>query len=238
MQKRVVVVGAGPAGLFCSYLLLKKNFHVDLYDHSSGVGKKFLIAGNGGLNLTHSEDLKSFAARYGKDEQIFSELLKEFGPDDLRVFCSELGVDTFVGSSGRVFPQKLKAAQILLNWIKVLKENPNFKLYLKHSLVDITKNKELVFKNPETKVAISADKVILALGGTSWKKTGSDGEWKTLLDKFGVGTVAFRPMNCGFERPWSEHFINTVGRAPLKNVEVFFKDKSSRGEVMMTPYGL
>lgn len=240
-KKKVIIVGAGPAGLFCAYLLLKKGHQVEVYDQSTGPAKKFLIAGNGGLNLTHSEDLKSFSGRYGKDEKLFYELIQEFSPEDLRSFCEDLGVETFVGTSGRVFPKNLKAAQILLSWLKALKSDPNFGLYLKHSLIGIdagAKELELTFKNPDTQIKVAGERVILAMGGASWKKTGSDGKWKPLLEKLRVEVKEFKPMNCGFERPWSKHFVESIERAPLKNVEISFQDKSVRGEIMLTEFGI
>lgn len=237
-NKKVVVVGGGPAGLFASFLLLEKGFQVELYDHSSGFAKKFLIAGNGGLNLTHSEDLESFAKRYGKDEKLFSTLLEEFSPSDLRLFCESLGIETFVGTSGRVFPKNLKAAKILLSWLDKLKSNPNFKFNLKHSLVDIKKNKQIAFNFEAKEIIVDYDILFLALGGASWKKTGSDGSWMELLKKHNIECAPFEPMNCGFETDWSHHFISRIDRAPLKNVGLSIGKHSSRGEAMLTPFGI
>lgn len=238
----VTIIGAGPAGLFLSYLLTQRGIAVDLYDQMSGVGKKFLIAGNGGLNLTHSEDIEIFASRYGKDQQYFSELLKDFSPGDLRDWCRELGVETFIGSSGRVFPEKLKAAQILLNWIEVLKKSSLFNLHLKHRLVNLDLSrleKKCFFKNEnDEEVEISTKYLVLALGGSSWRKTGSDGMWKKIFENSKIKLKEFLPMNCGFERQWSEHFISKVDRTPLKNICVKFKNFESRSEIMITPFGL
>jgi len=237
-MEKIIIIGGGPAGLFAAYKLLKKGKAVALYDHSSGLGKKFLVAGNGGLNLTHSEELKVFASRYGKDQEFFFELINEFTPDDLRAFCTELGVETFVGSSGRVFPKKLKAAEILLNWTKVLKENENFSLFLNHSLVSINQNKELSFKNEGKEVLVHGDKIIMALGGGSWKKTGSDGSWVSMIENLGIKVNPLLPMNCGFEKKWSEYFVKNVDRYPLKNIALRFKDQIIKGEAMLTPFGI
>lgn len=238
MENKVIIVGGGPSGLFCAYLLLKKNYQVDLYDHSSGLAKKFLIAGNGGLNLTHSEELSSFSQKYVGNEVLFFELISEFSPNDLRNFCDDLGVETFIGTSGRVFPTKLKAAEILLKLTKILKENPNFNLFLKHSLIDIDSNKRLTFTGPNGEVKIQADTVILATGGASWKKTGSDGKWAGFIQKLGIEVEEFRAMNCGFEISWSEHFKQKIERSHLKNIELCFRKQYSRGEAMITPYGI
>jgi len=233
-MSKIVIVGAGPGGLFCAYQLLKRGYEVDLFDQMSGVGKKFLIAGDGGLNLTHSEDIEIFSKRYGKDEELFKKLLNDFSPEDLRAWCKDLDVNTFVGTSGRVFPEKLKAAEILLNWLKVLKSYPGFNLYLKHKLVNVSKDKVLTFETGEVK----AETVIFALGGASWEKTGSDGLWKEFFETLGIKMKPFRPMNCGFERPWSEHFKSKVDRTPLKNILIKVKDRSVRGELMLTSFGV
>ncbi|MAZ49397.1 MAG: aminoacetone oxidase family FAD-binding enzyme [Halobacteriovoraceae bacterium] len=238
MAKKVIIVGGGPAGLFCAYLLLKKNYQVDLYDHSSGLAKKFLIAGNGGLNLTHSEDLKPFSQKYIGNENLFYELINEFSPSDLRGFCDDLGVETFIGTSGRVFPKKLKAGEILLKWTKILKENSNFNLYLKHSLIDMDSNKTLSFSSAAGEVKTQADTVILATGGASWKKTGSDGKWCEIIQSLGIEIEDFRAMNCGFEVSWSEHLKKRVERSHLKNIELSILGHKSRGEAMITPYGI
>ena len=137
MQKEVTIVGAGPSGLFAAYLLIKSGYRVHLFDQESGVGKKFLVAGNGGLNLTHSENLDTFISKYGKDELFFKKALERFSPSDLRDFCKKIGVETFIGSSGRVFPKALNAAQMLRSWVGALNRDENFSLYLNHKLINI-----------------------------------------------------------------------------------------------------
>ena len=234
----IAIVGAGPSGLFCAEQLLKEGYPVDLFDQSSGIGKKFLIAGNGGLNLTHSEEFTIFKSRYGKDENIFQNLLKEFSPTDLRNWCEELGVETFIGTSGRIFPKGLKAADILLKWIAKLKSYSGFKMYLNHRLIDIKKNKSMIFKSLDTEFKIQAEIIILCLGGASWSKTGSDGQWAKLLTNMGVKLNKFLPMNCGFEREWSLFFQEKLDRFPLKNIKITLNEHSIRSELMLTAFGV
>ncbi len=237
-MKKVIIIGGGPAGLFSAYKLLQNNFKVDLYDHSSGLGKKFLVAGNGGLNLTHSEEIDEFVKKYGENESFFASMINEFTPNDLRSFCEELGVETFIGSSKRVFPENLKAAEILLNWIKILKENENFSLHLNHKFTKINSSKEITLIHFENEVKVQGEYVIFAMGGASWKKTGSDGSWSDSFQKLGIELSPFLPMNCGFERSWSAFFIEKINYSPLKNIELKFNDKPIRGEAMLTPFGI
>jgi len=237
-KKRVTIVGAGPSGLFCAYLLLKEGFQVDLYDHSSGPAKKFIVAGSGGLNLTHSENLTSFNERYGKDSELFKGLLEGFSPADLRQWCSDLGIETFVGSSARVFPKSFKAAEVLSKWLDALKSYEGFRLKLKHKLVGIEQDKTLEFLSEGQRLSVKAQTIILALGGASWKKTGSDGLWDDLLVSLGIELKPFLPMNCGFEREWSDFFKKEVGYSPLKNIAVSFEETTIKGELMLTSFGL
>jgi len=241
MKNKINIIGAGPSGLFSAYQLLKKGYEVDLYDHMSGVGKKFLVAGIGGLNLTHSENLEHFSKKYGKNEALFKKLVQDFSADDLRSWCKDLGVETFVGSSGRVFPKEFKAADLLKKWMTRLKTFKGFRLFLNYKLIEVSKNKKdksLTFKNNNEVINVRSDQTILALGGASWKKTGSDGEWKNFLEKAGIKINPFLPMNCGFERKWSDHFIEKVDRSPLKNISLSFGEKKVFGEVMLTPFGI
>jgi uncharacterized flavoprotein (TIGR03862 family) len=156
----------------------------------------------------------------------------------LRAFCEELGVETFIGSSKRVFPKKLKAAEILLNWIKILKENKNFSLYLNHKFTKINSKKEITLIHLENEVKIQGENIIFAMGGASWKKTGSDGSWSDSFKKLGIELSPFLPMNCGFEKSWSSFFIEKVDYSPLKNIELKFNGKLIRGEAMLTPFGI
>lgn len=237
-QVTVAIVGGGPAGLFCAYELLKNNIEVHLYERTGGVGKKFLVAGNSGLNLTHGEELESFVKRYGVNEERFKKFINDFTPMDLVNWAKELGTETFVGTSGRIFPKKMKAADILYQWMKALNNHSNFHLHLKHELKHILDDGDLVFRHNHAEKIVRADFYIFALGGGSWSKTGSDGKWLDYIEKLGVETKELKAMNCGFEVEWSSHFLEKVDRGFVKNVIVTNRGESSRGEIMLTPYGL
>lgn len=236
-QNHINIIGAGPSGLFCADLLLKAGYKVNLYDQMSGVGKKFLIAGNGGLNLTHSEGIESFSSRYGENNELFKKLLSEFSNDDLRKWCSELGVETFIGSSGRVFPTKMKAAELLFNWLKRLKNSSNFSLNLKTKWLGFGENGDLLFYQ-DKEIVVERSLTIFALGGASWKKTGSDGTWSDHFLKNDISLKPFSAMNCGFECDWSNFFKDSFETFPVKNISVSIGNFSSRGEVMLTQYGI
>ena len=240
-KKKVIIVGGGPGGLFAAFCLLEKGVSVELYDQMPAVGKKFLVAGHGGLNLTHSEKLTDFSKRYGVHENRFSELLQLFSPQDLRKWCQDLGVETFIGSTGRVFPTKFKAGEMLLLWLKKLKSYPGFKLFTHHRLEKIEKDKSLYFdfKGQEVKISPSKNMAFLfSLGGGSWSKTGSDGLWTNLFSNLGLKMAPFQSMNSGFETDWSPHFKKKVNWSPLKNIKLSFNQHSARGELIFTPYGL
>tara|TARA_B100000925_G_scaffold289050_1_gene271155 strand:- start:136 stop:1344 length:1209 start_codon:yes stop_codon:yes gene_type:complete len=239
LKSKVVIVGAGVSGLFAAYKLLEAGIGVDLYDHSSGVGKKFLVAGKGGLNLTHSEERDEFIKNYEGHEELFSSLISEFSPDDLISFCKGLSVETFVGSSGRVFPKELTAAHMLRNWLDALRQYSNFNLFLNHRLVSLQKVDEafnLDFLSLESKkeISISSNIVVMGLGGKSWKKTGSDGSWVKLINRLGLEISPFLSMNCGYEAKWPDSLKAMLDHDPLKNVSIFGK----KGELMLTPFGV
>lgn len=238
-KKHIDIIGAGPSGLFAAYLLLEKGHRVDLYDHSSGVGKKFLVAGNGGLNLTHSDSLEYFSKKYTKHQDLFGQLLVDFSPSDLRDFCAKLGVETFVGTSGRVFPKELNAATMLRNWMNLLKSYDQFNIHLNHQLTDIKPfDSGTVIHMTDLKSnickEIQCNYLMLGLGGGSWKKTGSDGRWSSIVRKLGIKVSDFYAYNCGYEITWGDKFKNKVEYSYLKNVAI----NNDVGEVMITPYGI
>jgi len=214
---RVTVIGAGPAGLMAAETLARAGIGVDIFDAMPSVGRKFLMAGKGGLNLTHSEPMADFGARFGPRTAWMAPHLQNFGPDRLRGWAAELGVETFVGSSGRVFPSEMKAAPLLRAWLHRLR-SLGVVIHVRHRWQGWDADGALVFATPEGSLVWPAGTTILALGGASWPQLGSDAAWLGWLQQRGIPMAAFRPANCGFELPWSEHFRSRFAGEPVKNV--------------------
>ena len=207
---------------------------VDVYDSMPSVGRKFLMAGKGGLNLTHSERLPSFLARYGNAAHI-EPLLAQFGPDKLRAWAHELGVETFVGTSGRVFPTEMKAAPLLRAWVKRLRD-ASVRFHMRHRWCGWDQG-ALVFETPTGKVTVAADATVLALGGASWPQLGSDAVWVSLLGN--VRIAPLQPSNCGFDVKWSDHFRSRFAGEPVKFVSLNIAgDEPRRGEFVITETGV
>ncbi len=237
-ETRVAVVGCGPAGLMAATVLSEAGLSVDLFDTKGSAGCKFLVAGRGGLNLTHSEHAESFVARYGNNAEIFKKFLADFSPDDLRAWLRRLGVETFVGTSGRVFPKDATARDILKIWIDALGKH-GVVFHYHHRWQGFTKTGTPIFitKTGEL-LELPAKAVLLALGGASWPQTGSDGSWTSLLVTKGVHLEPFRPANCGLEVAWSEHFRSRFSGKPLKNILLRCDDQQATGDVVVTSHGL
>jgi hypothetical protein len=210
---------------------------VDLYDAMPSVGRKFLIAGKGGLNLTHSEPLDAFQSRYGDRRREIEPMLRVFGPDDLRAWAKGLGVDTFVGSSGRVFPAEMKAAPLLRAWLHRLRA-AGVRFHVRHRWLGWNEQGALRFDTPTGELEQAADITILALGGGSWAKLGSDGAWAPVLEQSGIAVAPLRPANCGFDCGWSEHFRTRHAGEPLKSVALTFAGETRRGECVVTETGV
>ncbi|MGM9490881.1 TIGR03862 family flavoprotein [Ideonella sp. YS5] len=244
---RVAVVGAGPAGLRAAEVLAAGGAQVDVFDAMPSVGRKFLLAGKGGLNLTHSEPLPGFVQRYGQRAGIVGRWLEAFGPQALRDWAAGLGIETFVGSSGRVFPAEMKAAPLLRAWLHRLRA-AGVRLHMRHRWqpgLDTTPEGERVlrFETPDRLVEHRADALLLALGGGSWSRLGSDGSWMPALQAAGVACQPLRPSNCGFDIGWSEHLAGRHAGAPLKGVRLDFEGQDGRvfhrkGECVLTATGL
>jgi uncharacterized flavoprotein (TIGR03862 family) len=227
-MKTVAVIGGGPAGLMAAEVLSQHGVHVDLYEAKPSIGRKFLVAGKGGLNLTHAEPLGSLAARYGPRPEQIQPLLEAFGPEDVRTWCHELGIETIVGVSGRVFPKDMKAFPLLQRWIQRLRDS-GVSFQTCHRWQGWNADGSLLLEAPTGPKNIQPDAVVLTLGGASWPKLGSDGTWAPMLEQQGFNIAPLQPSNCGFDVNWSEHFRERNAGEPLKSVVLKFTN--SAGEV-------
>jgi uncharacterized flavoprotein (TIGR03862 family) len=233
----VVVVGGGPAGLMAAEVLATAGWTVDVYDSMPSVGRKFLLAGKGGLNLTHAEAFDAFVARYAEREPVLQPLLRAFGADALRAWAAVLGVETFIGSSGRVFPQDLKAAPLLRAWLHRLR-GQGVRFHMRHRWLGFDDEGALRFATPDGETRRNFAATVLALGGASWPQLGSDGAWAPLLVARGVDVASLRPSNCGFDVGWSEHFASRHAGQPLKGVAIAFEGWRQAGECVVTAGGV
>lgn len=241
---KIAIIGGGPAGLMAAEAANAAGASVELYDGMASVGRKFLLAGKGGLNLTHSEPLEPFLSRYGPRRASLAPLLAAFGPNDLRAWSNELGIGTFVGTSGRVFPTDLKAAPLLRAWLRRLRKG-GVRFHVRHRWRgwDGRDQGALRFETPEGPRTVTADAVVLALGGASWPKLGSDGAWAPLLAGRGVPIAPLRPANCGFDIRWTDHFRAKFAGHPVKSVAATITDGQGlalrqRGECVVTETGV
>jgi uncharacterized flavoprotein (TIGR03862 family) len=218
-KKTVTVIGGGPAGLMAAEVLAAGGVQVDVYDAMPSVGRKFLLAGKGGMNLTHSEPYDAFLSRYGSRRPQIAPLLDQFDPDALRAWVHALGIDTFIGSSGRVFPTDMKAAPLLRAWLHRLRQ-AGVRFHMRHRWLGWTEAGTLNFETPQEPHAVSADAVVLALGGASWARLGSDARWVPLLAQREIAIAPLLPSNCGFETGWSEYFRERFAGHHLKSVAI------------------
>ncbi|MGZ3182537.1 MAG: TIGR03862 family flavoprotein [Telluria sp.] len=217
--KKAAVIGGGPAGLMAAEVLAEGGAQVDLYDAMPSVGRKFLLAGKGGMNITHAEEYPVFVQRYGERSGEVRRWLDEFGPAAVRAWIHGLGIDTFVGSSDRVFPTDMKAAPLLRHWLQRLRAQ-GVRFHMRHRWTGWRPDGTLEFDTPDGKVNASADAVVLALGGASWPRLGSDGAWLPVLEQRGIPCAPLQPANCGFDVEWSEHLRTQFAGAPLTTVAV------------------
>ncbi|WP_341929415.1 TIGR03862 family flavoprotein [Methyloversatilis discipulorum] len=239
---QVAIVGGGPAGLMAAEVLSARGIAVDLYDAKASVGRKFLLAGKGGLNLTHGEAADLFVTRYRERSAEVSNWLAEFDAAALRDWCAGLGITTFVGSSGRVFPTDMKAAPLLRAWLARLRA-AGVRFHMRHRWTGWNVAGALTFDTPDGELQVGARATLLALGGASWPQLGSDGAWMPLLDARGVALSPLRAANCGFDIDWSTHFAERHAGAPLKNVAIRFDGVvgtpvERRGECLVSAHGL
>jgi uncharacterized flavoprotein (TIGR03862 family) len=230
-------VGAGPAGLTAAEVLAGGGRDVLLFDRMPSAGRKLLLAGRGGLNLTHGEPLDVLLARYGAATPCLRSAIEAFPPEKLRAWCEALGQPTFVGSSGRVFPVALKASPLLRAWLRRL-DGLGVAFRPRHLWTGWDDAGAMTFAAPDGPVAVRADATVLALGGASWPRLGSDGGWVDLIARAGIAVGALRPANCGFAVSWSAPFRDRFEGQPLKRVALSFGDRTARGEAIITRYGL
>jgi hypothetical protein len=237
MSKTVAIIGAGPAGLFAAELASRWGAKTTVYDHMPSPGRKFLMAGRGGLNLTHSEPLDRFIARYGDAAGWIGPMVRAFPPAALMAWCEGLGQPVFTGSSGRVFPVAMKASPLLRAWLSRL-EPQGVEIRLRHRWTGWDAQNRQTFAAPGGPVAIQADATVLALGGGSWPRLGSDGGWRDILAARGVASRPFAPANCGFHAAFSEAFLERFAGAPLTGIALSAGGTSVRGEATVTRQGL
>jgi uncharacterized flavoprotein (TIGR03862 family) len=261
----VLVIGGGPAGLRAAEVANAAGSRVTVCDGQRSVGRKFLVAGRGGLNLTHGEPVENFPARFVDEPQRWRDLLEDFGPDDLRAWATELGVETYVGTSGRVFPRGQKAAGLLRAWLRRLRasgvqfrtgarfvglarEANKWRAEFRSQGAAVSKppmqKNEAIWKSPflvkgaTGNFTVDADTIVLALGGASWPETGSDGAWSAVLAAHGIEITPWQPANCGWEVDWPPDLLTRAEGLPLKNLTVHAGDESVSGELLITAHGL
>ena len=232
-MKSIAVIGAGPAGLIAAEMLAEAGCAVTVFDQMPSVGRKFLMAGRGGLNLTHAEPLEAFLPRYRPQAPMLLDAVRAYPPAALIAWCEGLGIETFVGSSGRVFPKTLKASPLLRAWMGRLAAL-GVELRTRHRWIGL-EGTTPCFATPDGEVAFAADAVVLALGGASWPRLGSDGAWTALLP--GVPVMPFQPSNVGFALDWSAKMQAHAG-TPLKRIAIGFDGVTVRGEAMLTATGI
>ncbi|MCC0005361.1 MAG: TIGR03862 family flavoprotein [Methylobacteriaceae bacterium] len=236
-KPRIVVIGAGPAGLMAAETAARANCAVTIFDAMPTPARKFLMAGRSGLNITHSEGFDRFLTRYGAAANWLTPMLADFSPADMRRFCASLGVETFVGSSGRVFPKAMKASPLLRAWLARL-AMLGVELRTRARFVDLTPSNEAIVEIEGRRAAAPADATILALGGASWPRLGSDGNWSDLLARRGVALALFRPSNCGLAIAWSEPFRQKFEGRAVKTARFSYGSRSVAGEAVVTRRGL
>jgi uncharacterized flavoprotein (TIGR03862 family) len=240
--RSVAIIGSGPSGLMAAEVLIQAGLRVDLYEAKPSMGRKFLVAGKGGLNLTHSEPFEKFLTRYGARRPQLEPLLKDFGPEQVRAWANGLGIETFVGTSGRVFPVGMRTAPLLHAWLERLRAS-GVTFHTRHQWLGWNGDGSLHFAAPAGELSVQPDAAILALGGASWPQTGSTGAWVPLLQERSIPVNPLKPANCGFDVSWTEHFRTHFAGHPLKAVVLSFTDSQAhaflqQGEFIITDTGV
>jgi uncharacterized flavoprotein (TIGR03862 family) len=238
----LAIIGGGPAGLMAAEVARAAGMEVDLYEAKGSVGRKFLIAGKGGLNLTHGEPRPGFDTRYGARSRDVGRWLDDFDADALRAWARGFGIDTYIGTSGRVFPVDRKAAPLLRGWVRRLRDQ-GVRFHVQHRWLGWNEDGALRFATPEGTLQVRASATVLALGGGSWPELGSDGAWVPWLQARGIDVAPLQPSNCGFDIGWSAHFAQRFAGAPLKPVVAHWRDLDGnahalQGECVVTATGI
>lgn len=244
MDKSIAIIGGGPAGLMAAEVIGAQghSVKVDVYDSMPSIGRKFLMAGKSGLNITHSEPFEQFVSRYGKRRAQIEPMLKVFGPEELCQWARGLGIETFIGTSGRVFPVGMKASPLLRAWLRRLNDS-GVTFHLRHkwmgAIASTQDSSSLIkFESPDGDLTIKPDAVVLALGGGSWSRLGSDGAWVPWLTQVEAEIEPLRPSNCGFDVEWSPHFRERFEGHPIKSVVLSFGSFHQQGEFIVTKEGV
>ena len=236
-MRRVAVIGGGPSGLMAADVISGAGAAVTIFERMPSVGRKFLMAGRGGLNLTHSENLDVFLGRYGAAEQALQTAIEALPPDSIREWAKGLGEETFIGSSGRVFPSAMKASPLLRAWLRRLAER-SVTVKTRHRWRGWDARGDLIFDTPDGVVSSRAEATVLALGGGSWARLGSDGGFVEILRGIGVEVTPLRAANCGFVAGWSRVFRERFQGTPLKRIALSFDGQCVRGEALITAAGI
>ena len=235
-MKNISIIGGGPSGLMAADILSANGYSVTIYERKATFGRKFLMAGRGGLNISNSENIDDFIKNYGIKSSIFKNIINNFTPENLRDWCKGLGERTFIGSSGRIFPESFKASPLLRAWIKRL-EQQNVIFKLNHNWLGWKKD-NLIFKTKSGIIYIESNMTILSLGGASWPNLGSDGSWVKILKDQNIEVSNLQPSNCGFMVEWSKIFSKRFEGKSLKSVSLSFQDKNILGEFIITKNGV
>lgn len=233
----VAIIGAGPAGLMAAEDLIAAGITPVIYDAMPTPARKFLMAGKSGLNLSHSEPIQAFLKRYGAGEDRLGDAIRGFNSWAIRDWAKGLDTETFVGSSGRIFPTAFKASPLLRAWLTRLKDG-HAVLKTLHRWTGWAEDGRLRMQTPEGEVLVRANTVILALGGVSWPRLGSDGSWVPYLKDHGVHVTPFRPANCGFNVNWSDHFRDRFEGEPVKNTILSFESQTIKGDFVVSRHGV
>jgi len=237
LKRKIIIIGAGPAGLMAAERLSEAGLSATIYDAMPTPARKFLMAGKSGLNITHSEPIDRLLTRYGTREAQLSRAVENFTPTTIRGWGEALGVETFVGSSGRVFPKAFKASPLLRAWLARL-DGRGVTLMTRHRWQGWAADGAHRFQSPDGDVTVAADGALFALGGPCWTRLGSDGAWTGAFERLGIPITPFRPANCGFDVNWSDHFTNRFEGEPVKNTVLSFGGQSVKGDFVVTRHGI